>query len=179
MMRKSSTGNSGSKGRTGSKKTSTTCSTCITFTTFGFTLVELLVVISIIGVLLSIAIFGLTGARESARDAKRKSDLESIRSGLELYKADCKAYPTANIFGSSQLAGDDALGLASCPSANVYISQMPQDPIPGDRAYVYSPGASGTTYEICASLEAGTSTVDCGGSSSCGSQTCNYQVTNP
>ena len=63
----------------------------------GFTLIELLVVISIIGILIAVSIFGLSGARESARDARRKSDLELIRSGLELYRADCNAYPTTAV----------------------------------------------------------------------------------
>ncbi|MCK4588676.1 prepilin-type N-terminal cleavage/methylation domain-containing protein, partial [Candidatus Woesebacteria bacterium] len=60
----------------------------------GFTLIELLVVISIIGILLALSIFGLQGARKSARDSKRKADIELIRSGIEIYKADCNVYPT-------------------------------------------------------------------------------------
>ena len=54
----------------------------------GFTLVELLVVIAIIVILISVSLVGLTGSRETARDAKRKADLEAIRSALELYKSD-------------------------------------------------------------------------------------------
>src|SRR3972149_9954423 len=63
----------------------------------GFTLIELLVVISIIGILIGLSVFGLQGARKSSRDAVRKADLEQIRSGLGMYKADCDTYPlTAN-----------------------------------------------------------------------------------
>ena len=60
----------------------------------GFTLIELLVVISILGVLLALSVFGMQGARQSSRDGRRKADLEQIRSGLEMYRADCNAYPT-------------------------------------------------------------------------------------
>ncbi|MDP3918243.1 MAG: prepilin-type N-terminal cleavage/methylation domain-containing protein [Candidatus Woesebacteria bacterium] len=140
----------------------------------GFTLIELLVVISIIGILIAVSIFGLSGAREAARDARRKSDLQLIQSGLEIYKADCNAYPvTAKIVAGATLVG---LGTPStCAVANTYISLIPSDPIVTN-LYRYAITASG--YEICTSLEQGTGNVTCGGSSNCG-KTCNYKVTNP
>lgn len=140
----------------------------------GFTLIELLVVISIIGILMAVSIFGLNGARESARDARRKSDLELIRSGIELYKADCNDYPATLTFGS-RLIGDNTP--TSCSSNNTYISGIPTDPTVG-KNYRYS-RLTATTYEICASLEQGTGTQSCGGSSNCGSSNCNYKVINP
>jgi prepilin-type N-terminal cleavage/methylation domain-containing protein len=72
-----------------------------------FTLIELLVVISIIGILTGLSIFGLQGAREASRDATRKAALEQIRSGLEIYKADCDSYPIGNSL-SSPLKGTDS-----------------------------------------------------------------------
>lgn len=137
----------------------------------GFTLIELLVVISIIGVLVAVSIFGLSGARESARDARRKADLELIKGGLELYKADCNSYPATL---STSLVGTGTP--TSCSVANTYISLIPVDPI-ATNLYHYAVTASG--YEICASLEqTGLATVTCGGSSNCGT-TCNYKITNP
>ncbi|EKE05836.1 MAG: hypothetical protein ACD_19C00176G0058 [uncultured bacterium] len=139
----------------------------------GFTLIELLVVISIIGILVAVSIFGLSGARESSRDARRKSDLELVRSGLEMYKADCNVYPPAPLTTSLVGSGTPT----SCAVANTYISTVPVDPISASKSYRYSTTASG--YEICASLEQqGLSTVTCGGSSNCGT-TCNYKITNP
>lgn len=120
---------------------------------------------------MAVSLFGLQGARESSRDAKRKADLELIRSGIELYRADCNGYPTTL---SSPLVGDDSS--TSCLSSNTYIQSVPTDPNDPARSYKYS--SSGTTYEICASLEQGGTTVTCGGSSDCG-ETCNYKVTNP
>lgn len=138
----------------------------------GFTLIELLVVISIIGILIGISLFGLQGARESSRDARRKSDLEQIRSGLEIYKSDCDIYPAS--LGSSLVGSGSP---TSCAVANTYISAVPLDPLDPNRSYLYS-RVTNTTYEICASLEQGGSAVTCGGSSNCG-ETCNYKVTNP
>lgn len=137
-----------------------------------FTLIELLVVISIIGVLAAVSIFGLSGARESARDSRRKSDLELVKSGLEIYRADCNVYPGS--LGTTLIGTGNP---TSCAVANTYISEVPVDPIPASRTYRYATTASG--YEICASLEqSGLSTVTCGGSSNCGTS-CNYKVTSP
>lgn len=138
----------------------------------GFTLIELLVVISIIGIIVAISIFGLSGARESARDARRKSDLELVRSSLEMYRADCGTYP-ANLNGTTLIGTGTP---SSCSVSNTYIAEIPQDPI-GSNIYRYSTTANG--YEICASLEQdGLTPVTCGGSSNCGA-TCNYKITNP
>lgn len=132
--------------------------------TKAFTLIELLVVISIIGILMAISIFGLNGAREASRDAKRKGDLETIRSGIELYRADNNGYPT-----SLNLTGTGTLVVGS----NTYISLIPADPTSTTRNYVYS--SDGITYTLCASLENG-GTDTC--SVSCGTA-CNYKVINP
>ncbi len=137
----------------------------------GFTLIELLVVLSILGILIGLTLFGIGGARESSRDAKRKADLQEIASGVEIYRADCNDYPST--LGTS-LKGDGSP--TSCAVSNTYISSVPKDPIDPTRTYQYS--SSGTTFEICASLEKGSGTVTCGGSSNCGT-TCNYKVTNP
>jgi len=135
----------------------------------GFTLIELLVVISIIGILISLSLFGIQNSRKSARDAKRKSDLESIRSALEMYKADNGKYPSTS-------SGIDASSLA----ISNYISSIPTDPISG-RIYVYRcskvSGSDCLAYDLCAALEMGGSD-SC--SASCGSEIpCNYKTTNP
>ncbi len=148
----------------------------------GFTLIELLVVISIIGILIGLSVFGLQGARKSSRDAVRKADLEQIRSGLGMYKADCNSYPlTANFSlpGASTLAGNGSS--TSCPVTNVYISKVPADSVP---AYSYHYVSNGVTYSLCAYLEQPPSPAMPGigncGSGTCGSGiTCNYITTNP
>jgi len=59
----------------------------------GFTLIELMVVISIISILLGITIYGTNIIRMKARDAKRKTDLDKVRAGLMVFYADKKSYP--------------------------------------------------------------------------------------
>lgn len=142
----------------------------------GFTLIELLVVISIIGILVAVSIFGLSGARESARDARRKADLELIKGGLEMYKADCNTYPaTASLTMGGTLVGSGTP--TSCAIANTYISAIPADPISTARTYKYT--STGTSYILCAALEnAPSPAMDVTGCGSC-TETCNYKVINP
>ena len=113
----------------------------------GFTLIELLVVISIIGILMAIYLFVLKGARESSRDARRKSDLEMIRSGLEIYKSDCDIYPAT--LGTSLVGSGSP---TSCSIANTYISSVPLDPLDPARVYTYT-RLTTSIYTLCASLE--------------------------
>jgi len=138
----------------------------------GFTLIELLVVMSVIAVLAAMSLFALQGARESARDTRRKADLETIRSGLELYRSDCGGYPAALPSSGASLTGT---GDPGCPSTNVYIREIPGDPIPG-RDYAYIGGTPSNSYTLCAALEEGGSSVACGG---CGSAPCNYVLLGP
>ncbi len=122
----------------------------------GFTLVELLVAMTIFAVISSIALVSFRSSRISGRDSKRKVDLEQIRSALEMYRADSGSYPNA----LSDLSG--------------YLS-VPTDPLVGSgRVYYYSSG--GQTYTLCAALEGETTSALCGGS--CG-ETCSYKVVNP
>lgn len=138
----------------------------------GFTLIELLVVISIIGILAGISLVALQGARSGARDAKRKADLEEVRSGLEIYRTDCGAYPATLSFGGS-LVGDGSS--ASCAVSNTYLSSIPQDPRSPTYSYFYS--GTATTYIVCAYLEQGGG-GDTSGCGTCGA-TCNLKVANP
>lgn len=158
----------------------------------GFTLIELLVVLSIMGILIGLTLFSIGGARESSRDAKRKVDLETIASALEVYKADCNRYPTgsgnpptgegnpASVLATSgeSLTGYQLTG--SCLTTNVYLAKIPQDPREPNSVYRY--WSNGTGYQICAYLEHGTQGADgivyCNTSSDC-VKPCNYKVTNP
>ncbi len=133
----------------------------------GFTLVELLIVIGIIGVLagMVIAVLNPRHFQAKSRDAKRKADLEQVRSALEMYRADNGNYPA----GSGSVAS-----VLTVLQTNGYLT-LPTDPGTYDYRYV---SAGLTTYQLCAYLEKETGSSACGGGA-CGGATCNYQVTNP
>lgn len=93
------------------------------FISRGFTLIELLVVVAIIGLLSSIVLASLNTARIKGADAARISDVQSIKTALELYYNDHSGYPTSN--GSSNgdvLLSDTVLTGELTPN---YIPSMP------------------------------------------------------
>lgn len=145
--------------------------------TKGFSLIELLVVISIMAVLMTLSLISIQGVRKSSRDAKRKADLQMISAGLELYKADCGTYPPeASVVVGSSLTGDGSP--ASCDGT--YVETIPDDPISGYN-YDYELGTGSLTYTLCAALET-TTTLDarCNtAGASCGTGDCSHSVKNP
>lgn len=66
-------------------------------TTSGFTLVEILAVIAIIGLLASVVLFSMQGAREKANDTQRKSDIDQLRIALRIYRDAEGAMPTGDL----------------------------------------------------------------------------------
>lgn len=85
----------------------------LTHSAKGFSLIELLVVISIIGLLSGLMITNLVGARARARDARLKGELDSVKKALALYQVQYGAYPG----GTNGLAfnGCGPAGNAPCP----------------------------------------------------------------
>ena len=60
----------------------------------GFTIVELLIVIVVIGILATLVIVTFTGIQQKARDSKRKTDLNALDSHVEAFYASYGFYPT-------------------------------------------------------------------------------------
>lgn len=112
----------------------------------GFTLIELMVVVSIIGVLAGMVAFNFQQARERTRDVQRKSDLKQIQNALESYKNDqlTAFYPDTGDL--ADLTPD-------------YIKKIPLDPKEGKLAgswveYSYTRTVGGVLeYVLIACLE--------------------------
>lgn len=143
----------------------------------GFTLVELLITVSIISVLSVIGTITFQSVNKNSRDAKRQSDLKLIQSAIEQYHGDQYNYPAnADLtFGGSLTSG-----------AKTYYNIIPKDPQDPTYAYCYSAlptncdntaGNKCSSYELFALLEnppSGSPSYSCGTVSAY-----NYKVTPP
>ncbi len=112
----------------------------------GFTLLELLIVIVIIGILALLIIPNITSAPKKARDTQRKTDLTTVRKGLEEYFVNNNSYP----------AGTDYTGLndLTLTSTGPIMKVVPVDPKnTGALVYKYTPANNNTTYTLTACLE--------------------------
>ncbi|MDZ7726235.1 MAG: type II secretion system protein [Candidatus Campbellbacteria bacterium] len=96
----------------------------------GFTLVEILVVVGILGLLASVVYANLGGARQSANDARRISDVTSISDAFEMYYARNREFPGAGKITSSLDNNWNSSYLAQ-ELVPTYMSTMPTDPING------------------------------------------------
>jgi len=130
----------------------------------GFSLIEILVVVAIIGVLSGIGITSYQAAIISSRDARRKADLENIRGALELYRSNNNTYPAT-------LDTSCTGGASISDVTNTYLDPLPIDPGCANRYYLYS--STGADYTLGAAIESSSATASCG---SCGETTCNYCV---
>lgn len=110
----------------------------------GFTLFELLVMISIVGILLGLAMTSFSGAQKRARDARRKEDLQAVQKALEQYYALSGGnYPPSCFSSGSTISYE----------GTVLLQSFPTDP-KNSGSYQYScTSASNSGYCYCAFLE--------------------------
>ncbi len=119
----------------------------------GFTLIELLVVIAIIAILAAVIMATTTGAQVQARDSRRVSDLDSLRTAFELYNNKYGYYPKSGT-GISSSAENTLDGVGQVLINEGLMSAIPQDPR-NDTTYKYwyCVSADGSKYALKANLE--------------------------
>jgi len=117
----------------------------------GFTLIEILVVVMILGLLISLAAPRLIGRTDDAKVVKAKADISAIEQALNLYKLDSGLYPTSEQ-GLEALVEEPTRGdVPRNWRKEGYLERVPQDPWNNDflfasdgRSYVLrSLGADG------------------------------------
>lgn len=86
----------------------------------GFTLIELMLVIVILGILAGVAVTNLTGVGEDARKTKAKTDIATIQTSLGMYEVQMGSYPTDD-------EGIQAL-VEKTEDHGSFLKTMPMDP---------------------------------------------------
>src|SRR3990167_5145014 len=94
-----------------------------------FTLIEILVVITIIGILTSIGTVAYNNTLDKGRDSRRKQDLASIKSALTLYFEDNGKYPPECTSPPCDESYPSDINLPNwIPGLDPYIQKPPKDP---------------------------------------------------
>jgi len=132
----------------------------------GFTIVELLIVIVVIGILATLVIVTFTGIQQKARNTKRNTDINAINSHLEAFYAQNGYYPTlahmndgtwrtTNMKGLDPAALKDPKGsaqtLVASPAANSYAYAVTDDA----NASCAADESTCSKYTLTATLEGG------------------------
>jgi prepilin-type N-terminal cleavage/methylation domain-containing protein len=125
----------------------------------GFTLIEILVVISIVGILMAVVGVNAVQSGQTSRDAKRQADLRMLQSAIELYKNKNGEYPVG-CRGAGNWSGQQGTSYACPPGDTQYIvglapefiSVLPIDKkLNGlDSGYAYIHNAEGTVFKLIA-----------------------------
>ena len=103
----------------------------------GFTLVELMVVIVIIGLLATVVMINVLPSQDRAMATKARADIATLSQAMEMYRLDNMRYPPSL----------DALAQPRPTGGGAYVRNLPEDP--WGRPYQMSaPGPNGTPFEI-------------------------------
>ena len=108
----------------------------------GFTLIEVMVVVIILGILASIVIPKVMDRPDQARIIKAQQDIRTLESALKLYKLDNYTYPTTDQGLQALVSRPTIAPEPRGWKQNGYIDRIPKDPWEYDYLYL-SPGSHG------------------------------------
>jgi general secretion pathway protein G len=112
----------------------------------GFTLIEIMVVVVIIGLLAVLILPNVFGRVEEARVAKAKSDIQGIETALTMFKLDNYVYPSTDLGLTSLVQKPNDPAIRNWKEGG-YLKRISKDPWGNPYQYVY-PGTRGQAYDL-------------------------------
>lgn len=113
----------------------------------GFTLVELMVVIFILGLLTTIVVINVLPSQDRAMVEKARADIATLGQALEMYRLDNLSYPVSSDGLQALTTAPGSLANAARYRKGGYIKKLPEDP--WGRPYQYdNPGRRGSGYDL-------------------------------
>jgi general secretion pathway protein G len=113
----------------------------------GFTLIEIMVVVIIIGLLAAVIVPSVMKRVDDAKVAKAKEDIQSLETALTMYYMDNSKYPT-NDQGLTALITQPTDPTIKNWKAGGYIERISKDPWGNDYVFTF-PGTHGKAYDLC------------------------------
>jgi general secretion pathway protein G len=113
----------------------------------GFTLVEIMVVVVIIGILGALVVPKLMGRTGESRITAAKVDISTLMQALKLYKLDNQRYPTTEQGLQALIAKPTGGPAANGWKAGGYIDKLPKDPWGNPYQYMF-PGVHGSEVDL-------------------------------
>jgi general secretion pathway protein G len=114
--------------------------------TGGFTLIEIMVVVIIIGLLAAVIVPTVIGKVDEARVVKAKQDIQALETALQMFRLQNSRYPTTEQ-GLAALVTQPTDPTIKHWQPGGYIQRISKDPWGNDYQYVY-PGAHGKEYDL-------------------------------
>ena len=105
----------------------------------GFTLLEIMVVVVIMGMLASIVSFNVMGSKADAEVRKTRIDIKNIQQALDLYKLDNRRYPTTEQGLKALIKKPTASPVPKNWKKGGYVQELPEDPW-GNKYQYANPG---------------------------------------
>jgi len=122
----------------------------------GFTIIELLIVIVVIGILAALVLNAFGNIQERARDTERRSDINGLHAQLELFYQDTGAYPIGTAAPTAPTEAELIAAFEDSTASNL-STELLVDPNEGaintGNDYTYAPVADGSSYDLSTTLE--------------------------
>ncbi len=122
----------------------------------GFTLIEIMVVILILGLLATIVVQSLRGAADKAKNTKAQADMAELKTALDRYYLDNGFYPTTDQGLNSLVSPPTSGRTPPNYEAGGYIERLPSDP--WGNQYFYQ--SDGNSYALKSFGKGGTESTD-------------------